>query len=152
MVHQAGVLSHDAPAGEVIAEGQDETFHHPLGHAIMVAIDAAAARDRRVWPIKGNEADAAASTAATASDALFLPQQSTSVTDQGASESEASGDQASGDQVSPSVAKLLPVPGQADMTMMGCTVMHALVKYGFQHDQQCTLNAQSTFVAYLWQQ
>ena len=37
-------------AGEVIAEGQDGTSQHPLSHALMVAIDAAAARDRRLWP------------------------------------------------------------------------------------------------------
>jgi len=37
--------------GEVIAEGQDGTKQHPLRHAIMAVIDAAAARDRRLWPM-----------------------------------------------------------------------------------------------------
>ena len=40
------------PAGTVIAEGQDNTSRHPLQHAVMVAIEAAAARDRRLWPAK----------------------------------------------------------------------------------------------------
>lgn len=39
-------------AGTVVAEGQDRTQHHPLGHAIMVAIEAAAARDRQLWPVE----------------------------------------------------------------------------------------------------
>ncbi|KAL3137330.1 hypothetical protein ABBQ32_006865 [Trebouxia sp. C0010 RCD-2024] len=42
--------------GEVIAEGQDCTSRHPLKHALMVAIDAAAARDRQLWPTKGDDA------------------------------------------------------------------------------------------------
>ena len=44
-----------ASAGTVIAEGQDKTHQHPLGHAIMVAIEAAAARDRQLWPIKSKD-------------------------------------------------------------------------------------------------
>ena len=46
-------------AGEVIADGQDCTSRHPLKHALMVAIDAAAARDRRLWPSKSQDADSA---------------------------------------------------------------------------------------------
>ena len=46
-------------AGEVIADGQDCTSRHPLRHALMVAIDAAAARDRRLWPIKSKDASTA---------------------------------------------------------------------------------------------
>ena len=41
--------------GEVIAEGQDGTKQHPLRHAIMAAIDAAAARDRRLWPMTSSQ-------------------------------------------------------------------------------------------------
>lgn len=41
--------------GEVIAEGQDGTRQHPLRHAIMAAIDAAAERDRRLWPSTGTQ-------------------------------------------------------------------------------------------------
>ncbi|DBA98649.1 hypothetical protein WJX77_010540 [Trebouxia sp. C0004] len=41
----------DPISGEVIAEGQDGTKQHPLRHAIMAAIDAAAERDRRLWPM-----------------------------------------------------------------------------------------------------
>lgn len=37
-------------AGRVVAEGRDCTTKHPLQHPIMVAIEAAAARDRRLWP------------------------------------------------------------------------------------------------------
>ena len=39
--------------GEVIVEGQDGANQNPLGHAIMAAIDAAAARDRQLWPSTG---------------------------------------------------------------------------------------------------
>lgn len=46
-------------AGEVIADGQDCTSRHPLKHALMVAIDAAAARDRRLWPSKSQDAGSA---------------------------------------------------------------------------------------------
>lgn len=46
-------------AGEVIAGGQDGTSRHPLKHALMVAIDNAAARDRNLWPIKSKDADTA---------------------------------------------------------------------------------------------
>lgn len=46
----AGQPRHVVVAGEVIAEGQDSTSQHPLSHALMVAIDAAAARDRHLWP------------------------------------------------------------------------------------------------------
>ncbi len=41
--------------GEVIAEGQDGTKQHPLRHAIMAAIDAAAERDRRLWPLTSRQ-------------------------------------------------------------------------------------------------
>jgi len=41
--------------GEVIAEAQDNTKQHPLRHAIMAAIDAAAARDRRLWPMTSSQ-------------------------------------------------------------------------------------------------
>lgn len=41
--------------GKTIAEGQDGTKQHPLRHAIMAAIDAAAARDRRLWPSTGTD-------------------------------------------------------------------------------------------------
>ena len=37
-------------AGAVVAEGKDCTHSHPLQHAVMVAIEAAAERDRRLWP------------------------------------------------------------------------------------------------------
>ena len=43
-------------SGEVIAEGCDGSSEHPLHHALMVAIGAAAARDRRLWPLKTNQA------------------------------------------------------------------------------------------------
>ncbi len=39
--------------GEVTVEGRDSTNQHPLRHAIMAAIDAAAERDRRLWPSTG---------------------------------------------------------------------------------------------------
>ncbi|KAL0032683.1 hypothetical protein WJX79_002789 [Trebouxia sp. C0005] len=42
-------------SGKTIAEGQDGTKQHPLRHAIMAAIDAAAARDRRLWPSTGTD-------------------------------------------------------------------------------------------------
>lgn len=45
----------DPVSGEVIAEGQDGTKQHPLRHAIMAAIDAAAERDRRLWPSTGTQ-------------------------------------------------------------------------------------------------
>ena len=46
-------------AGAVIAEGQDCTSRHPLKHALMLAIDAAAARDRQLWPMKSKDANTA---------------------------------------------------------------------------------------------
>ncbi|KAL0046100.1 hypothetical protein WJX82_002447 [Trebouxia sp. C0006] len=45
----------DPISGEVIAEAQDNTKQHPLRHAIMAAIDAAAARDRRLWPLTSSQ-------------------------------------------------------------------------------------------------
>lgn len=46
------VTSCQSSAGTVVGEGQDCTSKHPLQHAVMVAIEAAAARDRRLWPSK----------------------------------------------------------------------------------------------------
>ncbi|KAK9789948.1 hypothetical protein WJX73_008362 [Symbiochloris irregularis] len=40
----------DPVAGEAVAQGVDETHAHPLRHAAMVAIDAAAQRDLLLWP------------------------------------------------------------------------------------------------------
>ena len=48
-------------AGEVIAEGKDCTSRHPLHHAIMVAIELAAARDRQLWPSRSTAAHNAGS-------------------------------------------------------------------------------------------
>jgi len=58
----SGAIGHEGPCrtnaaiivnpatGAVIAEGLDDTQTHPLRHAIMVAIEAAAERDCRLWP------------------------------------------------------------------------------------------------------
>ena len=40
----------DASTGSVVGTGRDDTRHHPLLHAVMAAIESAAARDRRLWP------------------------------------------------------------------------------------------------------
>ena len=59
------VLIMDPASGEIVAEGLDGTAGpgaHPLRHAVMAAIDAAAERDRRLWP------DATAAEAGTADE------------------------------------------------------------------------------------
>eukprot|EP00877_Chromochloris_zofingiensis_P001960 jgi/Chrzof1/11765/Cz06g09050.t1 len=41
----------DPATGEVIAQATDNTPQHPLAHAVMDAVAAAAARDLRLWPV-----------------------------------------------------------------------------------------------------
>ncbi|GBF88464.1 hypothetical protein Rsub_01177 [Raphidocelis subcapitata] len=43
----------DPASGEVIAEGADCGGQHPLRHAAMEAVTAAAERDLRLWPVNG---------------------------------------------------------------------------------------------------
>ncbi|KIZ03932.1 hypothetical protein MNEG_4032 [Monoraphidium neglectum] len=43
----------DPSNGEVIAEASDCTALHPLRHAVMEAVAAAAERDLRLWPVNG---------------------------------------------------------------------------------------------------
>ena len=52
----------------MIAEGQDVTKQHPLRHAIMAAIDAAAERDRRLWPIPSSQTQEASPAMPAAHD------------------------------------------------------------------------------------
>lgn len=52
-------------ADSVLAEGRDCTSKHPLQHPIMVAIEAAAARDRRLWPSQSAGATGAPSLSDT---------------------------------------------------------------------------------------
>ena len=40
----------DPSMGTVVGTGRDGTRHHPLLHAVMAAIESAAARDRLLWP------------------------------------------------------------------------------------------------------
>ncbi len=61
--------------GEVIAASQDGTQQHPLRHAIMAAIDAAAARDRWLWPSSGTQTQET-SAALSAAHEPFLPSHS----------------------------------------------------------------------------
>ena len=37
-------------AGDVIVEATDQTHRHPLQHAVIAAVDAAARRDLQLWP------------------------------------------------------------------------------------------------------
>ena len=37
-------------AGELIVEATDQTHRHPLQHAVIAAVDAAARRDLQLWP------------------------------------------------------------------------------------------------------
>ena len=41
----------DPSTGQTIAQGVDGTSSHPLHHAVMVAVAAAAERDRALWPV-----------------------------------------------------------------------------------------------------
>ena len=75
----------------VIAEGQDGTKQHPLRHAIMATIDAAAARDRRLWPSTGTQTKET-SAALSAAHESCLPSHSTA-SDDAAAESNLPGAQ-----------------------------------------------------------
>lgn len=69
-VHNAAIIV-DPETGRIIAQGMDATrapARHPLRHAVMVAIEAAAARDRALWP-EHSGAQAAAQHAALAAGA-----------------------------------------------------------------------------------
>jgi tRNA-specific adenosine deaminase 3 len=43
----------DPATGQVLAQAADCSLQHPLDHAAMVAIEAVAARDRKLWPYNG---------------------------------------------------------------------------------------------------
>ena len=58
--------------GKVIAEGRDGRQQHPLHHAAIVAIGAAAERDRRLWPLNDSGAPLHGSAAAQAASSLRL--------------------------------------------------------------------------------
>ena len=64
-------------AGVVIAEGQDGTHQHPVSHAILVAVEAAAARDRRLWPTSSSQSQDCGM--ASARDAPPLSLQATAI-------------------------------------------------------------------------